>query len=209
MATALNKNITNQGMEQGDLVTFLSNDLDNTNDLTTAVAALITEVNQLRKTVLYNCFVNPGLVIVSNFDAKNATALYYTNGGTIKTLSANTTFDTGTSKTITTAKWAAFLCSIDSSGNAVVTWTSGGAYTSEALAIAALPAVAATETAIGYVTVLAAGATWTAGTDALAGGTGGTPATTTNYYNHINGNAAQIGAAISTMTNTTALTLSA
>jgi len=31
--------------------------------------------------------------------------------------------------------------------------------------------------------VQAAGITWTAGTDALAGGAGGTPATTTNYYN--------------------------
>lgn len=55
-------------------------------------------------------------------------------------------------------------------------------YATEALAIAALPAQTADKVLIGYVTILAGTGGWVAGTDALAGGTGGTPATTTNYY---------------------------
>ena len=40
----------------------------------------------------------------------------------------------------------------------------------------------ANKAVVGYVTILAASPGWVAGTDALAGGSGGTPATTTNYY---------------------------
>ncbi len=65
--------------------------------------------------------------------------------------------------------------------------TIGTGQATEALAIAdALTNVTKTanKARIGYISVQAAGAaTWTAGTDALAGGTGGTPAQTTNYYN--------------------------
>ena len=56
-------------------------------------------------------------------------------------------------------------------------------YATEALAIAAMPATTADRVFVGYVTILAGAGGWVAGTDALAGGTGGTPATTTNYYN--------------------------
>lgn len=68
------------------------------------------------------------------------------------------------------------------------TFTSGAnnyttGYATEALAIAALPAQTADRVRVGYITVLASASGWVAGTDALAGGTGGNPATTTNYYN--------------------------
>ncbi len=56
-------------------------------------------------------------------------------------------------------------------------------YVSEDLAIAAAPVKTADKARIGYITVLASASTWVAGTDAFAGGTGGNPATTTNYYN--------------------------
>lgn len=170
----LQHDIDERGYWQGDIVRFLAN----TRDL----------VNQLQTQSLYRALGNPGFVISTNFDVKNGNAISYINGGTLKTLGANTNFDTGTTKTITTATWAAALLTVNSSGTGVVTWTSGGAYASEALAIAALAAPAATDTVLGYVTVLAAGSTWTAGTDALASGTGGTPATTTNYYNSVNPN---------------------
>lgn len=65
--------------------------------------------------------------------------------------------------------------------SASANYTTG--YASEALAIAAAPAKTASKARIGYVTVLASASGWVAGTDALAGGTGGNPATTTNYYN--------------------------
>lgn len=160
-----------------------------------ALAALVA---QLRALALYNVFGNPGFQRVSNFDVNNATAFFYTNGGTLKTFGATTTFDTGTTATIASARWGAALLSINSSGSAVVTWftDAGAGYATEAAAIAAMTAASATDTVVGYITVLAAGSTWTAGTDALASGTGGTPATTTNYYNSINPNTLYVGAAV-------------
>ena len=61
----------------------------------------------------------------------------------------------------------------------------GGAYTTEALAIAGKPAVPAGDTDMGYFTVQAASPGWTTGTDALFGGTSGTPALASNYYSGV------------------------
>jgi hypothetical protein len=171
--------------------------------LRAALAAVNTLVNQLQTQALYRALGNPGFAISTNFDVKNANAISYLNGGTLKTLSANTSFDTGTALTIPTVKWGAYLLSVDATGTAVATGFNGVAnagYASEAAAIAALTAAAATNTVLGYVTILAAGITWTAGTDALTTGTGGTPATTTNYYNSVNPNSLYVGAALTTTT---------
>jgi hypothetical protein len=65
--------------------------------------------------------------------------------------------------------------------SAAANYTTG--YATEAAAIAAMPAITANTVQVGYLTVLATSSGWVAGTDALAGGTGGNPATTTNYYN--------------------------
>lgn len=167
------------------------------NKAVTDLDGLNTLVTQLRQQMLYRALGNPGFQRVSNFDVNNANAISYLNGGTLKTLAATQTFDTGTSATIATTKWGAALLSVNSSGTPVVTWftNTGAGYTSEALAIAAITAAAATDTVLGYITVQAAGSTWTAGTDALQSGTGGTPATTTNYYNSVNPNSLYMGAA--------------
>ena len=143
----------------------------------------------------YRALGNPGFVIATNFDVKNGTAIPYTNAGTLKTLAANTTFDTGTSATFPAGMWAAATLSVDGTGTGVVTWNTNasGGYLAEALAIATLTAVPDGNTPLGYFTVLAAGSSWVAGTDALAGGTGGTPATTTNYYNSIDPNSTVFG----------------
>lgn len=186
----LAQDIQQGGWLDGDIFTALTN-------YKTAINELKALVNQLRQNTLYQCLSNPGFVISTNFDVKNGNSISYLNGGTLKTLSANTNFDTGTSKVITASKWAAALLTVNSSGSAVLTWTSGGAYADEASAIAALAAPAATDTVLGYVTVLSSGSGWTAGTDALQSGTGGTAATTTNYYNSINPNTLMIGAAAS------------
>lgn len=193
---ALQTDITTKGLDQLTLVQYLGNVRDQVNEL-------VSQITQLRKAALYNVYGNPGFVISTNFDVKNATGVFYSNGGTLKALNTNSNFDTGTTKVLTASKWGAAVLSVDASGTGIVTWASGGAYASEALAIAALPAVAATETPFGYVTVLSSGSGWTAGTDALTTGTGGTAATTTNYYNSINANSTQIGAAVTS----TALTL--
>lgn len=163
----------------------------------TVVDDLKTLVNNLRNTLNYQALGNPGLQRVSNFDVNNANAISYVNGGTLKTFAGTTTFDTGTSKTITGSNYGAFLCTISAAGSAVVTWASGGGYASEALAIAALTLPDATSTPIGYVTVQAHASGFTAGTDALTGGTGGNVATATTYYNLINPNALLFGAAVS------------
>lgn len=154
--------------------------------LAAQVQAFIAEVDQYLQ---YQPLGNPGFAIDTNFDVKNANAITYLNGGTLKTLSANTSFNTGTSKVITADKWGAALLSLDSTGTATVTYATGNAYDSEALAIAALTVPAATHTVLGYVTIqTGSGVTWTAGTDALQGGTGGTPSVDTNYYNAVNPN---------------------
>lgn len=124
--------------------------------------------------------------------------------GVSKRLAASTNFDTGTAATITSAKWGIAMISWDGT-TATVTWQNAAtamAYASEAAAIAALgttPLIPAAGFApIGYVTVLAGALLWTAGTDALQGGLGGTPATTTNYYNDpsLNGTAGPALAAL-------------
>lgn len=134
-------------------------------------------------------FENPTFAIDTNFDIKNTEPVTYFTNGLARTLSDNTSFDTGTTATITAAKWAIAILTHNGT-TATVTWakTTVMAYASEALAIAALGKIStlvpATDFAsLGYVTVLAGAALWTAGTDALEGGTGGTVATTTNYYN--------------------------
>jgi len=88
--------------------------------------------------------------------------------------------------TIPASKWG--VIGVERVAAGTTTFTSGAAnyttgYDTEALAIAALPAQTADKVRVGYVTVLASASTWIAGTDALAGGSGGNVATTTNYYN--------------------------
>jgi hypothetical protein len=219
MASTLLNDIVENGVWQGDLVKFLNNVMNVVNELQTDHATFKTAVddikallNQLRTQTLYEVFGNPGFAIDTNFDVKNATAFYYANGGTLKTLAANTNFDTGTSKTITGSKFGAALLSVSAAGTGVLTWASGAGYDTEAAAIAALPAPAATETAAGYVTVQAHASGYIAGTSALTGGTGGNVATATTYYNSLNPNATVLGAAVSssapaTLTNSTALKL--
>lgn len=166
----------------------------------TVVGDLKALVNGLRTMILYQGLGNPGFAIDTNFDVKNANAITYLNGGTLKSLSANTSFDTGTAATFPQGQWGVALLSVDSSGTAVVTWetAAGAGYADEATAIAAMPAVPAGNTPLGYVTVQAHAAnSFTAGTDALTTGTGGNVAAATNYYNTSNANAEVVGAAVS------------
>ena len=153
----------------------------------TVVDDLKTLVNNLRSAMLNGALGNPTFGIDTNFDVKNTVAIYYTNAGTLKTLNANTSFDTGAAQVIAINKWSAALLSLSDAGAAVLTWSATLNADSEAEAIAALPALPANNTPLGYVTVLTgSGVTWTAGTDALEGGAGGTVSADTNYYNSVN-----------------------
>ncbi|HEX7123820.1 MAG TPA: hypothetical protein VF178_15695, partial [Gemmatimonadaceae bacterium] len=130
-----------------------------------------------------------GFVIDTNFDIKNGNAITYSLAGVLKSLSANTSFDTGTTAVIAADKWGIAILTEDGT-TAAVTWAAASiGYATEALAIAALGRIStliptSAQAALGYVTVqTASGQTWTAGTDALEGGTGGNPSADTNYYN--------------------------
>lgn len=89
--------------------------------------------------------------------------------------------------TTTAAKWALFVMLINGAGT--ITWMAAPSnvpgYANEATAIADLNKImpASGLCMMGYVTVQAGAATtWVCGTDALAGGTTGDQAQTTNYY---------------------------
>lgn len=108
--------------------------------------------------------------------------------GVQTTVAAETAKAFGSLGTIPNGLWG--LIAIERIADATTSFVSAAAnystgYATEALAIAAMPARTASKAVTGYITVQAAAvaAGWIAGTDALAGGTGGTnPAQTTNYY---------------------------
>jgi len=154
----------------------------------TVVADLKTLLNNIRTWSQGQVFGNPSFAINTNFDVANALAFDYSNQGYIATVDAANVWDTGTAATIATARWATGLLSVDGHGpdeTCTVTWETadGAGYATEAEATAALASLPDKDTAVGYISVLAGGATWTAGTDALEGGAGGTASTDTNYYN--------------------------
>lgn len=100
-------------------------------------------------------------------------------------LTAETAKAFGSLGTIPASTWG--IITMERVAAGTTTFVSGSAnyttgYASEALALAAIPAISAGKVRVGYLTILASASTWIAGTDALQGGTGGNPATTTHYY---------------------------
>lgn len=127
---------------------------------------------------------SPTFAVSSNFDVKVSNQVTYLVDGVQYTLAANTVFDTGTSEALAADKWGVAILSVDSSGTTYVDWA-GVDYASENAAKRGLLAVGeiSGDVVLGYMTVkTGVGTTWTAGTDALEGGTGGNPSSDTNYY---------------------------
>ena len=198
MAVRINiKNVTNfRG-----LLNLFDKVVKGLNDLTTLINELrtdhasfrtfqvnsYTKHNELRTHLRQNQILgNPGFQIKTNFDIENANAFDYVQGGLVKTEAASQTWDTGTTASWAAAKWGIAALSITDAAATNVNWATNDAagYDTEAAAIAAMPTVASNYTAVGYVTIQAhATNTWTAGTDALQGGTGGNVSQDTNYYN--------------------------
>jgi hypothetical protein len=88
-------------------------------------------------------------------------------------------------QTVTIDKWALYRLTLTAAGTITVTPAAGNAagYATEALAIAALPAMPVSSSDMGYITLkTATGTTFVAGTDSLAGGASGNVASITNYY---------------------------
>lgn len=147
---------------------------------------------------------DPVFAIDTNFDVKNTETTLFMAAGVLYTLTDNTSCNTGTTKTLTGAKWGAFVIDATNATTLTATWAASD-YASEALALAAARALAftASQCRLGVVTVLAHASGFTAGTDALTTGTGGNVATTTNYYSFVSKSIAALGSA------TTAATLTA
>lgn len=108
-----------------------------------------------------------------------------TIGGVPVSVAAQTAQALGALGTIAASKWS--IIAVDAVAAGTLTFPVSANYAAgfatEALAIADAPAKTANKARIGYITVLASASTFVTGTDALAGGTGGNPATSTNYYN--------------------------
>lgn len=89
-------------------------------------------------------------------------------------------------QTVPADHWACYKASIAAGGTITHTPAAANAttgYDTEAEAIAALPATPAGESYYGHFTVkTATGVAWVAGTDALEGGSSGSPASDTNFY---------------------------
>lgn len=129
---------------------------------------------------------NPTLAIKADHAAiRNSTECFYTIDGTIYTLADETDVDHGTGQKCIAAYWNVMVVSADTSLALDGTWGAGTTgWASEAEAIAHMPAIPASQCAIGYVTVQAhATNEWIAGTDEYTGGGTGDIATTTTCYN--------------------------
>jgi len=215
--------LTVTGMDQASMYAWMANVTDLLNELKadhdtnqTHLTNMKTLVNNTRTYLTGDRLFsgNPALAISSNFDVKTGGACVVSIDGVLKNVAVSAACDTGTAETIPAGKWNVFLVSASVSGALASTWgAASAAYTTEALAIAALPAAPASRAPVGYVTVKAhATAGFTAGTDALKTGIGGTVAAETNYYN-LADPAVTVSAAVSTsseaaLANSTDITLS-
>ena len=167
----------------------------NLDSLIALVNELKTKLNLLQTLALYAPLGNPGFQIKTNFDIENSLAFPYVNGGTLKNVAVSQTWDTGTAATFPQGRFGAALLSMTASATRLVTWftNSTSGYASEAAAIAAITLPDTDVTALGYATVQAhAGNSFTAGTDALTGGSGGNVAAATTYYNLLNPNSLRL-----------------
>lgn len=157
-----------------------------------AIHDVIVQYNNLMKqqAALALAFTSDGVLKASVPSIGTTVTLALSQGvitisGVAVSVAAQTAQAFGALGTIPASTWG--IIAIDRVAAGTTTFVSGAAnyttgYATEALAIAAVPAKTAAKARVGYVTVLASASTWVAGTDALAGGTGGNPATSTNYY---------------------------
>lgn len=90
----------------------------------------------------------------------------------------------GTTTPVKALLWGLFTIERVAAGTTTFVGATGNStgFATEALAIAAMPAQTADKVRVGYVTLVAGASDWVAGTDGLALGSGGTVATTTNFY---------------------------
>lgn len=126
---------------------------------------------------------SPVFAISTNFDVANTETCAFIAAGVPYTLTDNTVCDTGTAKTIAADQWAVMVIDATNATTLAGTWTADAATEAAAIALAKAVPFVAGKCRLGYVAVqTATGQSWTAGTDALEGGTGGNVSNDTNYY---------------------------
>lgn len=195
--TPLSSEIKVQGINQKALVELLGNLVTRANEDTTLV-------NAIRNQRLNMALGNAGLAIGGTTTSyKHTTQIAFVEAGIIKT-SATTADHAFTAANVITANlWGVFLVSLAGTTWKTTPAATTMAYASEALAIAAMPAVPANEAVIGYITVQARTAVnFTANTTTLTADNGSGNSQTVNYYN---GGFAQMQGM--TVLNSTSLTL--
>jgi hypothetical protein len=207
MAEILQADVEESGFWNADMVKVLKNLRDVVNELQTDHATTKTALDLLtHKSKNYVLgATDPVLAIDTNFDVKNTETIVFVAEGVKYTLGDNTSFDTGTTKTLGASKWGAFVVEAATASTGSAQWAAGE-YASEALALAAAKALTptASKCTIGFVTVQAHASGFTAGTDALTTGAGGNVATATNYYSLAS---SLFAAGPATLANSTAITL--
>lgn len=210
-------NITGKGFDQGAINTYLSNVKSMANNLKTATNAANALANDLKTETRRGVYTVAGLAHgkSSGKQVKIANAVNYSVAGVgyVKSKSSSGATYTSTGKSnmkITKTKFGAAQVELKTSGGVVTqyagTASSAQAYTTAALAIAALPAVAASRVKIGYVSTKAAASSAAFGTTKLGKASSHT---STTYVNTMLGHGVTTSAGSSvTSTNLTLSSLS-
>lgn len=154
-------------------------------DLLVQYNRLVSNVATILDNQVSDGVVTPSTLAIGTTVTLAATANVIQINGVRTALAALTAQAFGALGTIPADTWGIIALERVAAGTAsflsgAANYTTG--YATEAAAIAALPAQSSDKVMVGYVTILASGDGWVAGTDALAGGTGGNPAEDTNYY---------------------------
>jgi hypothetical protein len=162
-------------------ITALKTSLDTTNTLATELKDIVDSIYTNNSGTAVK--TSPTLAGGTTVTLGSAAFQYAINGVSYYKAAANTAFTATDHDVATGSKWASYRISVGTSGTITITISAANDYDTEALAIAAVPAVPSGECDMGYITIQStSGAIWDATTDALTGGTGGTPAEATNYY---------------------------
>ncbi len=146
---------------------------------------LMTNLSTLFAALAGNCVLTQTTLSIGTTVTLASSAVNVTINGVPVLVAAQTAQAFGALGTIPASTWGLIAVDVVAAGtltfvSAAANYTTG--YATEALALAANPAATASKARVGYLTILASASTFVVGTDALAGGTGGNPATTTNYY---------------------------
>lgn len=175
MAGTTTSSVSTANVRESDVNAVIVEHNKLVDDLATALAALVATGNITVATPTIGTTVT---VAIASTTIQIAGVPVLLAALTAQAFGALGTIPQNTWGVIALERVAAGTCTFNSGA---ANYTTG--YATEALAIAALPAVTAGRVRVGYITVSPSHASgWVAGTDALEGGTGGNPAAETNYY---------------------------